>query len=199
MIATETATFSRGVSRIRARRERGSSTSCLPAQFSKWMMPASADRSAELSQGRRLARRPGRALDRQRSHRRGRNRTGRRNDAVPSHRFGAPVHEPLEEPPADFPLQTLGHESHQPMQPVLHSTVTNSARTKSRRQRVSRSSWISTTAMARWTSLTQSNGRQAVHITFFGGETLMNFPLLKEVVGYATNARRKRAGPSISA
>lgn len=33
--------------------------------------------------------------------------------------------------------------------------------------------------------LTQSAGRQAVHITFFGGETLMNFKLLREVVGYA--------------
>jgi uncharacterized protein len=33
--------------------------------------------------------------------------------------------------------------------------------------------------------LTQSAGRRAVHITFFGGETLMNFPLLRSVVGYA--------------
>jgi uncharacterized protein len=33
--------------------------------------------------------------------------------------------------------------------------------------------------------LEQSAGRKSVHITFFGGETLMNFPLLKEVVGYA--------------
>ena len=28
----------------------------------------------------------------------------------------------------------------------------------------------------------QSAGRRTVHITFFGGETLMNFPLLKQVV-----------------
>jgi len=33
--------------------------------------------------------------------------------------------------------------------------------------------------------LAQSGGRGAVHITFFGGETLMNFPLLKQVVTYA--------------
>ena len=32
----------------------------------------------------------------------------------------------------------------------------------------------------------QSPGRRAVHITFFGGETLMNFPLLKRVVAYAS-------------
>jgi uncharacterized protein len=31
----------------------------------------------------------------------------------------------------------------------------------------------------------QSGARQGLHITFFGGETLMNFPLLKEVVEYA--------------
>jgi uncharacterized protein len=43
--------------------------------------------------------------------------------------------------------------------------------------------------------LDQSSGRRAVHITFFGGETLMNFPLLQRVVGYATEqaALRGRA------
>jgi uncharacterized protein len=34
--------------------------------------------------------------------------------------------------------------------------------------------------------LAQAEGRRSVHITFFGGETLMNFPLLKQVVTYAT-------------
>ena len=34
----------------------------------------------------------------------------------------------------------------------------------------------------------ESGGRSGVHITFFGGETLMNFPLLERVVGYATSA-----------
>ncbi|HTW64502.1 MAG TPA: quinohemoprotein amine dehydrogenase maturation protein [Bryobacteraceae bacterium] len=34
--------------------------------------------------------------------------------------------------------------------------------------------------------LEQSGDRRAIHITFFGGETLMNFPLLKQVVAYAT-------------
>jgi len=38
--------------------------------------------------------------------------------------------------------------------------------------------------------LAQSAGRQAVHITFFGGETLMNFKLLRQVVDYA----REQAG-----
>ena len=35
--------------------------------------------------------------------------------------------------------------------------------------------------------LKESEGRKAIHITFFGGETLMNFPLLKEVVAYASD------------
>lgn len=32
---------------------------------------------------------------------------------------------------------------------------------------------------------TESAGRRAIHVTFFGGETLMNFPLLERVVLYA--------------
>jgi uncharacterized protein len=44
--------------------------------------------------------------------------------------------------------------------------------------------------------LTQSEGRRAIHITFFGGETLMNFPLLKQVVGYA-NEKAAEQGRSI--
>ena len=35
--------------------------------------------------------------------------------------------------------------------------------------------------------LRESEGRKSIHITFFGGETLMNFPLLKEVVAYASD------------
>ncbi len=40
-----------------------------------------------------------------------------------------------------------------------------------------------------------SAGRRSIHITFFGGETLMNFPLLKQVVDYASEkaARENRA------
>jgi uncharacterized protein len=40
--------------------------------------------------------------------------------------------------------------------------------------------------------LEQSVGRNRVHITFFGGETLMNFPLLKRVVAYATETAAAR-------
>ena len=41
--------------------------------------------------------------------------------------------------------------------------------------------------------LAQSGDRRSVHITFFGGETLMNFPLLKQVVAYA-NERAAEQG-----
>src|SRR5277367_2262987 len=44
--------------------------------------------------------------------------------------------------------------------------------------------------------LEQSAGRKSVHITFFGGETLMNFPLLKQVVLYA-HERAAEQGRSI--
>jgi uncharacterized protein len=40
--------------------------------------------------------------------------------------------------------------------------------------------------------LDQSSGRRSVHITFFGGETLMNFPLLRRVVIYATGQAAER-------
>jgi uncharacterized protein len=36
----------------------------------------------------------------------------------------------------------------------------------------------------------ESQGTKALHVTFFGGETLMNFPLLKDVVEYATSKAR---------
>ena len=44
--------------------------------------------------------------------------------------------------------------------------------------------------------LAQSGDRRSIHITFFGGETLMNFPLLKEVVTYA-NEKAKEQGRNI--
>jgi uncharacterized protein len=40
--------------------------------------------------------------------------------------------------------------------------------------------------------LTQSEGRRSIHITFFGGETLMNFPLLRGVVDYSRKQAEQR-------
>jgi uncharacterized protein len=42
----------------------------------------------------------------------------------------------------------------------------------------------------------QSEGRKSVHITFFGGETLMNFPLLRHVIDYSQE-QASRKGVSI--
>jgi uncharacterized protein len=42
----------------------------------------------------------------------------------------------------------------------------------------------------------QSSGRRSTHITFFGGETLMNFPLLQKVVEYA-NGRAAGLGRAL--
>ena len=47
--------------------------------------------------------------------------------------------------------------------------------------------------------LSQSGDRRNIHITFFGGETLMNFPLLKEVVGTPTSAPKSSSVMWISA
>ncbi|MDX2269320.1 MAG: quinohemoprotein amine dehydrogenase maturation protein [Bryobacter sp.] len=44
--------------------------------------------------------------------------------------------------------------------------------------------------------LREAKGRKSAHITFFGGETLMNFPLLKQVVDYA-DAEGQRAGMAL--
>lgn len=41
--------------------------------------------------------------------------------------------------------------------------------------------------------LTQSEGRRSVHITFFGGETLMNFPLLRSVIDYSKARAAERS------
>ncbi|HXT77655.1 MAG TPA: quinohemoprotein amine dehydrogenase maturation protein, partial [Candidatus Eisenbacteria bacterium] len=40
--------------------------------------------------------------------------------------------------------------------------------------------------------LEQSAGRNAVHITFFGGETLMNFPLLRHIIDYSSEQAARK-------
>src|SRR5258706_14460000 len=40
--------------------------------------------------------------------------------------------------------------------------------------------------------LAQSEGRRSVHITFFGGETLMNFPMLRQVIDYASEQAARK-------
>jgi len=104
--------------------------------------------------------------------------------------------EPLEDAPADFPLQTL----------VLN--LTNQCNLSCQYCYEFGEDKVATpegkpkfmdyeTAQASVDFLLgQSAGRRTVHITFFGGETLMNFPLLKQVVTYA-NQRAAGQGRSI--
>lgn len=94
-------------------------------------------------------------------------------------------HTPLEEPPENFPLQSL----------VMN--LTNQCNLSCTYCYEFGEDKVATpegkpkfmdlaTAKASVDLLfAQSEGRSAVHITFFGGETLMNFPLLKDVVTYA--------------
>ena len=104
--------------------------------------------------------------------------------------------EPLQEAPADFPLQTL----------VLN--LTNQCNLSCQYCYEFGEDKVATpegkpkfmdyeTAQASVDFLLgQSAGRRTVHITFFGGETLMNFPLLKKVVTYA-NEKAAGQGRSI--
>ena len=48
--------------------------------------------------------------------------------------------------------------------------------------------------------LRESRDNPTAHMTFFGGETLMNFPVLKSTIAYARRARRRSGqGRSTSA
>jgi len=97
------------------------------------------------------------------------------------------VREPLDAPPADFPLQSM----------VLNLTnQCNLACTycyEFGEDKVATPEGkpkfmdIETAKASVEFLLEESRGRPSVHITFFGGETLMNFPLLKQVVTYATD------------
>ena len=94
--------------------------------------------------------------------------------------------EPLAEPPEDFPLQSL----------VMN--LTNQCNLSCQycyefgEDRITTPEGkpkfmdLATAQASVDFLLAQSRGRRTVHITFFGGETLMNFPLLKQVVQYAT-------------
>jgi uncharacterized protein len=96
------------------------------------------------------------------------------------------VREPLEAPPADFPLQSL--VMNLTNQCNLSCTYCyefgeDKVATPEGKPKFMD---IDTAKASVDFLLAESSGRRSVHITFFGGETLMNFPLLKQVVTYAT-------------
>lgn len=100
--------------------------------------------------------------------------------------LGEPVHEQLEEPPADFPLQSLvmnlTNQCNLSCTYCYEFGEDKVATPEGKKKFMD----IETAQASVDFLLSQSEGRKAVHITFFGGETLMNFPLLKQVVAYAT-------------
>ena len=93
--------------------------------------------------------------------------------------------EPLETPPADFPLQTLvmnlTNQCNLSCQYCYEFGEDKVATPEGKPKFMD----IDTAKASVDFLLAQSPGRRSVHVTFFGGETLMNFPLLKQVVNYA--------------
>ncbi len=99
---------------------------------------------------------------------------------------GETVREPLANPPADFPLQSL--VMNLTNQCNLSCTYCyefgeDKVATPEGKPKFMD---LETAKASVDFLLSQSGDRRAVHITFFGGETLMNFPLLKNVVAYAS-------------
>jgi uncharacterized protein len=96
------------------------------------------------------------------------------------------VREPLEPPPADFPLQSLvmnlTNQCNLSCEYCYEFGEDKVATPEGKPKFMD----LETAKASVDFLLAQSPGRRAVHITFFGGETLMNFPLLKQVVAYAT-------------
>jgi uncharacterized protein len=99
---------------------------------------------------------------------------------------GDTVLEPLANPPADFPLQSLV------MNLTNQCNLSCSYCYEFGEDKVATPEGkpkfmdMETAKASVDFLLAQSAARQSVHITFFGGETLMNFPLLKSVVAYAS-------------
>ena len=93
--------------------------------------------------------------------------------------------EPLANPPADFPLQTLvlnlTNQCNLSCQYCYEFGEDKVATPEGKPKFMD----LETAKASVDFLLAQSAGRKAVHITFFGGETLMNFALLQQVVGYA--------------
>jgi uncharacterized protein len=95
------------------------------------------------------------------------------------------VMEPLENPPADFPLQSLVMNLTNQCNlacTYCYEFGEDKVATPEGKQKFMD---IETAKTSVEFLLSSSGERKNVHITFFGGETLMNFPLLKEVVVYA--------------
>ena len=98
---------------------------------------------------------------------------------------GKAVVEPVPSPPADFPLQTLvlnlTNQCNLSCQYCYEFGADKVATPEGKPKFMD----FATAKASVDFLLQQSAGRRSIHVTFFGGETLMNFPLLKQVVAYA--------------
>jgi len=98
---------------------------------------------------------------------------------------GETVRAPLANPPADFPLQSLVMNITNQCNLSCTYCYEFGADKIATPEGKAKYMDMETARASVDFLLSQSTGRQGVHITFFGGETLMNFPLLKDVVAYA--------------
>ena len=93
--------------------------------------------------------------------------------------------EPLEPPPAHFPLQSLVlNLTNQCNLSCQYCYEFGEDKIATPEGKPKFMQWETAQAAVDY-FFRDSAGRRALHITFFGGETLMNFPLLKRVVEYA--------------
>ena len=98
---------------------------------------------------------------------------------------GDAVRQPLEDPPADFPLQTLVMNLTNQCNlscAYCYEFGEDKVATPEGKPKFMD---LETAKASVDFLLRQSAGRRSIHITFFGGETLMNFPLLEQAVAYA--------------
>lgn len=98
----------------------------------------------------------------------------------------------VQEPPADFPLQTLVmNVTNQCNLACQYCYEFGADKVATPEGKAKFMDWETAQTSVDYL-IRESKHRKAVHITFFGGETLMNFTLLKRVVAYAREACAER-------
>ena len=104
--------------------------------------------------------------------------------------------EPVADPPADFPLQTLVLNLTNQCNLSCQYCYEYGADKVATSQGKAKFMDLETAKASVDLLFKEAGPRRAVHITFFGGETLMNFPLLQQTVGYA-NQQAAALGRSV--
>ena len=98
----------------------------------------------------------------------------------------------VQEPPADFPVQTLVmNVTNQCNLSCQYCYEFGEDKVATPEGKAKFMDWETAQETVQFL-IRESGERKSIHITFFGGETLMNFPLLKRVVVYAREEAGKR-------